>query len=201
MCFPLITTNIVITLVWQRVNFKVINAIYHIILFVPPPIILITTEATGYTGWSNGASPCFFAPLKLGVVDNGLLMLLTELPWLLTASWGYLMIAITFFILIRRAGVKAAAKQLRLALFALLYGTCLLFSLIAGTEWLKGHLNDYIVTYFTCLVNNWVASKLHRHPTVSYYICFDSSVCCSLFSYRTCLPLVGILRSELYSSQ
>jgi len=128
---------------------------------------MIITQATGYTGWSNGESPCYFAPFKIGTVDNGMLMLLTELPFFVTVSWGYLMIVITFVILIKRAGFKAAIKQLRLALFALIYGTFLLFTLIAGAQWLKANLNSALVTYFTCEVNNWVEKQLHRNPEVS----------------------------------
>jgi len=164
--FALIATNILLMVTGSRIPQKILNVINHMLLFPPPIIIMIVTQATGYNGYSNGNAACYFGPVQIGSEDNGLTLLLTVVPFYTAIAWGYLMILLTFIVVGKRAGIKAIMKQGRLLLFAAVYGSWLLLSLIVPMQNVTGKQISGVQAYYKCLVSNWIQSQLFRHPKV-----------------------------------
>jgi len=134
-------------------------------------------QALGYNGYSSGYSACYFAPYEIGSEENAFGLLFTVIPYYTTIAWGYLMVIIAFATVMRRAGIRAAFQQGRLATFALIYGTWLAFSLVTPAQLVSGKQPSGQIEYYTCLVNNWVSSQLSRNPTVDSIplsICYHS---------------------------
>jgi len=167
--FAIVCTNIALSLIKPHIELKRLHVVYHIIIIIPPIIIMIVTTATGYAGYGAGIFTCYFGMKSIMGVDNGLMLVLTMIPFLTSIAWGYFMIVVTFVILISRMGMHGVVKQWRFVLFALVYGTAILLSLIFPAITLRIKTSE-AKQYYVCLVTNWIASQFSRHPKVIYLL-------------------------------
>jgi len=123
-------------------------------------------QIMGKNGYSSGFSACYFGLRQIGSEENGYALLFTVAPYYTTIAWGYLMIILAFATVVKRAGIRAALQQGRLATFALVYGTCLMFSLLVPAQLVTGKQPSNEAEYYTCLVRNWITSLFPNHSKV-----------------------------------
>eukprot|EP01102_Stenamoeba_stenopodia_P022862 TRINITY_DN9681_c0_g1_i1.p1 TRINITY_DN9681_c0_g1~~TRINITY_DN9681_c0_g1_i1.p1 ORF type:complete len:539 (+),score=82.88 TRINITY_DN9681_c0_g1_i1:230-1846(+) len=167
-CFAVIATK-VFTLV-SRVNVphKLIDGMNHLLIFAAPVIIMIVVQSLSMVGYSDGNSVCFFKLVPVGSEASGLVLLVVIVPFFVALAWGFAFLGGVFIVLLRRVGPKATLRQSRLALFTVIYGTCLYFQLVPATQATTGKQVDKQIGYFGCLVGNWVKEQLSRHPQLDY---------------------------------
>jgi len=166
-CFAVIATKVFLVVIRVQLPSTIVDSLYHLLIFGAPIVIMIVCQALGYTGYTDGNGSCYFALVPIGAESSGLVLLVVVVPFYTALAWGFLLLCSTFVILLYRVGLKSTLKQSRLALFTLVYGACLVFTLIPAMQSVTGKQVDKQINYFSCIIGNWVKSQLSRHPQVS----------------------------------
>jgi len=160
--FAIIGTNIFISASRASLSQFTIRAMwwfYHGVIYLPPIIILIVLQSIGFLGYSPGYTPCWLKPVKIGN------LLLAIIPFTASAGMALVFLSGAIALLLYRSGFQGLLRQSRLVLFVLATSFYTVCAQIPSIQNFRSDPDD-TTAYFECLVNNWIATQLYRHPEV-----------------------------------
>jgi len=127
----------------------------HLVIYVPPLVILIVLQSIGFMGYSLGFGPCYLKPSRL------LYFLLSVLPFTVATGVALILLAASIGLLLYRTGLKGLMRQFRLVFFVIITSFYTVCSQVPPILFIRS--DDEAIL---CIVNNWILSKLYRNPEV-----------------------------------